>query len=104
MGKPGGRGISRIRIRRASEKEMGPFGRRCRQSVNEIPPYKPCPVQSPPPSPTGPPVPDAPPTTELVARVRAGDPAAAAELVRAYEPVIRSRVRVWLRMQDPRLR
>jgi RNA polymerase sigma-70 factor (ECF subfamily) len=44
------------------------------------------------------------PIAGLVARVRAGDPEAAAELVRAYEPVIRSRVRVWLRMQDPRLR
>jgi DNA-directed RNA polymerase specialized sigma24 family protein len=41
---------------------------------------------------------------DLVARVRAGDGAAAAELVRLYEPVIRSRVRVWLRMQDARLR
>jgi RNA polymerase sigma-70 factor (ECF subfamily) len=40
---------------------------------------------------------------DLIARVRAGDPEAAAELVRVYEPVIRSRVRVWLRMQDPRL-
>lgn len=41
---------------------------------------------------------------DLIARVRAGDADAAAELVRQYEPVIRSRVRVWLRMQDPRLR
>jgi RNA polymerase sigma-70 factor (ECF subfamily) len=41
---------------------------------------------------------------DLVARVRAGDAAAAAELVRRYESVIRSRVRVWLRMQDRRLR
>jgi RNA polymerase sigma factor (sigma-70 family) len=43
-------------------------------------------------------------TGELVSRVRAGDASAAAELVRIYEPVIRSRVRVWLRMQDARLR
>ena len=43
-------------------------------------------------------------TSDLIARVRAGDPDAAAELVRSYEPVIRSRVRVWLRMQDARLR
>jgi RNA polymerase sigma-70 factor (ECF subfamily) len=41
---------------------------------------------------------------DLVARVRVGDAAAAAELVRHYETVIRSRVRVWLRMQDRRLR
>jgi RNA polymerase sigma-70 factor (ECF subfamily) len=41
---------------------------------------------------------------DLLPRVRAGDPEAAAELVRRYEPVIRSRVRVWLRMQDARLR
>lgn len=47
---------------------------------------------------------DVRPTADLVARVRAGDSAAAAELVRLYEPVIRSRVRVWLRMQDVRLR
>src|SRR5262249_38305568 len=32
----------------------------------------------------------------------AGAERAAAELVRRYEPVIRRRVRVWLRMQDPR--
>jgi len=43
-------------------------------------------------------------TIDLVTRVRAGDAAAAAELVRRYEPIIRSRVRVWLRMQDARLR
>jgi RNA polymerase sigma-70 factor (ECF subfamily) len=43
-------------------------------------------------------------TADLVARLRAGDGDAAAELVRAYEPVIRSRIRVWLRMQDERLR
>ena len=47
---------------------------------------------------------NAAPTKDLVARVRAGDADAAAELVRSYEPVIRSRVRVWLRMQDVRLR
>src|SRR5919198_6288365 len=42
--------------------------------------------------------------SSLISRVRAGDAAAAAELVRRYEPVIRSRIRVWLRMQDRRLR
>src|SRR5690349_3792840 len=41
---------------------------------------------------------------ELFRRVRAGDGAAAAELFRRYEPAIRRRVRVWLRLQDPRLR
>jgi RNA polymerase sigma-70 factor (ECF subfamily) len=41
---------------------------------------------------------------ELVRRVRAGEAEAAAELVRRYEPAIRRRVRVWLRLQDPRLR
>jgi RNA polymerase sigma-70 factor (ECF subfamily) len=41
---------------------------------------------------------------ELFRRVRAGDEQAAAELVRRYEPAIRRRVRVWLRLQDPRLR
>ena len=41
---------------------------------------------------------------DLFRRVRGGDAAAAAELFRRYEPVIRRRVRVWLRMQDPRLR
>jgi RNA polymerase sigma-70 factor (ECF subfamily) len=40
----------------------------------------------------------------LITRVRAGDAQAAAELVRRYEPVIRSRIRIWLRMQDRRLR
>lgn len=49
-------------------------------------------------------MPDDGPTSDLVARVRAGDATAAAELVRRYEPIIRSRVRVWLRMQDVRLR
>jgi DNA-directed RNA polymerase specialized sigma24 family protein len=41
---------------------------------------------------------------DLIPRLRAGDAEAAAELVRRYEPVIRSRIRVWLRMQDARLR
>ena len=41
---------------------------------------------------------------ELFQRVRCGDGEAAAELVRRYEPAIRRRVRVWLRLQDPRLR
>src|SRR5216684_1879066 len=45
-----------------------------------------------------------PPTLDLIARLRAGDAQAAAEFVRHYEPVIRSRIRVWLRMQDARLR
>jgi RNA polymerase sigma-70 factor (ECF subfamily) len=49
-------------------------------------------------------MPDNDPLRELVVRLRAGDPEAAAQLVRNYEPVIRSRVRVWLRMQDERLR
>src|SRR3954467_5884269 len=39
----------------------------------------------------------------LILRIRGGDETAATELVRRYEPVIRRRVRVWLRMQDPRL-
>jgi RNA polymerase sigma factor (sigma-70 family) len=41
---------------------------------------------------------------ELIERVRAGDQQAAAELFRRYEPALRRRVRVWLRMQDARLR
>jgi RNA polymerase sigma-70 factor (ECF subfamily) len=45
-----------------------------------------------------------PPPPDLIARLRAGDAQAAAECVRHYEPVIRSRIRVWLRMQDARLR
>jgi RNA polymerase sigma factor (sigma-70 family) len=45
-----------------------------------------------------------PEAPDLIARLRAGDAQAAAEFVREYEPVIRSRVRVWLRMQDERLR
>jgi RNA polymerase sigma-70 factor (ECF subfamily) len=44
------------------------------------------------------------PTPDLIPRVRAGDAQAAAEVVHYYEPVIRSRIRVWLRMQDARLR
>lgn len=41
---------------------------------------------------------------ELMGRVRAGDEQAAAELLRRYEGALRRRVRVWLRMQDTRLR
>jgi RNA polymerase sigma-70 factor (ECF subfamily) len=44
------------------------------------------------------------PTPDLIPRVRAGDAQAAAEVVHYYEPVVRSRIRVWLRMQDTRLR
>ncbi len=44
------------------------------------------------------------PLPDLIARLRAGDAQAAAEFVRYYEPVIRSRIRVWLRMRDARLR
>ena len=39
---------------------------------------------------------------DLMGRVRAGDDAAAAELVRRFEPVIRRTVRI--RLRDPRLR
>ncbi len=42
------------------------------------------------------------PLPGLIRRVRAGDPEAAAELVRVYEPHIRRVIR--LRMRDPRLR
>jgi RNA polymerase sigma-70 factor (ECF subfamily) len=42
------------------------------------------------------------PFRELIARVRAGDEAAARELVRTYEPTIRRTVRI--RLADPRLR
>ena len=42
--------------------------------------------------------------SELIRQVRNGDEQAAVELVRRYEPVIRRQIRVWLRMQDPRLR
>jgi RNA polymerase sigma-70 factor (ECF subfamily) len=41
---------------------------------------------------------------EFIARIRAGDEQAAAELVRRYEPEIRLEVRTWLRLRDPRLR
>ena len=41
---------------------------------------------------------------ELMSRVRAGDPDAATELVRHYEPDIRLEVRVRLRVQDARVR
>jgi DNA-directed RNA polymerase specialized sigma24 family protein len=44
------------------------------------------------------------PTADLIARLRSGDAQAAAEFVRHYEPAIRLRIRVWLRMQDARLR
>jgi RNA polymerase sigma-70 factor (ECF subfamily) len=40
--------------------------------------------------------------TDLVRRLRAGDPQAAEELVRQYEPAVRLAVRV--RLRDPRLR
>ena len=49
-------------------------------------------------------MPESSDTADLVRRVRAGDGRAAEELVRRYEPIIRSRVRVWMRMQDQRLR
>jgi RNA polymerase sigma-70 factor (ECF subfamily) len=42
-------------------------------------------------------VPDTPPFAEFVARIRAGDEQAAAELVRQYEPFIRREVRMNLR-------
>jgi RNA polymerase sigma-70 factor (ECF subfamily) len=42
------------------------------------------------------------PFRDLIARVRAGDEAAARELVRTYEPTIRRTIRV--RLADPRLR
>jgi RNA polymerase sigma-70 factor (ECF subfamily) len=42
--------------------------------------------------------------TDLIGRLRAGDSQAAAEFVRHYEPAIRLRIRVWLRLQDARLR
>jgi RNA polymerase sigma factor (sigma-70 family) len=41
---------------------------------------------------------------ELMSRVRAGQPAAAAELVRRFEPEIRLEVRVRMRVQDGRMR
>ena len=39
----------------------------------------------------------------LLRRIRAGDPDAATELVRRFEPLIRLRVRVWLRLHHPGL-
>jgi RNA polymerase sigma-70 factor (ECF subfamily) len=42
--------------------------------------------------------------SEFLRRLRAGDEAAAAELVRRYEPEIRLEVRTWLRLRNPRLR
>ena len=42
-------------------------------------------------------MPDSPPFAEFVARIRAGDEGAAAELVRRYEPFIRREVRMNLR-------
>jgi RNA polymerase sigma factor (sigma-70 family) len=47
-------------------------------------------------------VPDEPTTRELLDRIRAGDGAAAADLVRRYEPEIRRAIRV--KLTDPRLR
>jgi len=49
-------------------------------------------------------MPEISPTADLIGRVRAGDERAAAELVRLFEPTIRRRIRVWLRLQDPALR
>jgi RNA polymerase sigma factor (sigma-70 family) len=49
-------------------------------------------------------MPDDSPSNDLIRRVRAGDEAAATELVRRYEPTIRRRLRIWLRLQDPALR
>jgi RNA polymerase sigma-70 factor (ECF subfamily) len=42
--------------------------------------------------------------TQLMARVQSGDPDAAAELIRHYEPDIRLEVRVRMRVQDGRLK
>ena len=42
--------------------------------------------------------------SDFLRRLRAGDEAAAAELVRRYEPEIRLEVRTWLRLRNPRLR
>lgn len=41
---------------------------------------------------------------ELLAGLQAGEEPAAREVVRRFGPTVRSQVRVWLRMQDPRLR
>jgi RNA polymerase sigma-70 factor (ECF subfamily) len=46
-------------------------------------------------------VPESPPFAEFVARIRAGDESAAAELIRQYEPFIRREVR--LNLRDRRL-
>jgi RNA polymerase sigma-70 factor (ECF subfamily) len=46
----------------------------------------------------------APEYSDFLRRLRAGDEAAAAELVRRYEPEIRLEVRTWLRLRHPRLR
>ena len=46
---------------------------------------------------------DSAPLGELIDQVRRGDERAAEELVRRYEPLIRQRVRIGLRMQDERL-
>jgi RNA polymerase sigma-70 factor (ECF subfamily) len=48
--------------------------------------------------------PEAAQHAEFIARIRAGDEQAAAELVRLYEPEIRLEVRTWMRLRDPRLR
>jgi len=42
--------------------------------------------------------------SELIRRMRSGEAAAAAELVRRYEPQIRLNVRTWLRLRNPELR
>jgi DNA-directed RNA polymerase specialized sigma24 family protein len=42
--------------------------------------------------------------TGLVRRVRSGDPEAAAELVRQFEPEVRIRVRTWLRLRGGEFR
>jgi RNA polymerase sigma factor (sigma-70 family) len=42
--------------------------------------------------------------TQLMARVQSGDPDAAAELIRHYEPDIRLEVRVRMRVQDGRMK
>ena len=39
----------------------------------------------------------------ILRRVRAGDPEAAEAVVRCYEPLVRRRVRVWLRLHHPEL-
>ncbi|HLJ91755.1 MAG TPA: ECF-type sigma factor [Gemmataceae bacterium] len=47
---------------------------------------------------------DATSFTDLLRRVRGGEQSAAAELVRRYEPEIRTEVRLWLRRRHPHLR